>query len=413
MRTQQIKSFLLKNKFAIKEDFLQGIINTVNAGVEKVEVANDVSPSHSLEIRDNIAIITVDGAMTKKNTWINAMCGGFASYDILFGYIDKAEKDVNVDTIVFNIDTPGGMVDGVDEIGEKIYNSKKRTITYYNNLGASAGIWAFSSSKEIYANQTAELGSIGVVLTYLEDNEENNQVTILSKRAENKRGRGVEAWQEKINEIENIFYSRVTRNTGLSSEQIENGFNKGETITAQAAQELGFIQGITTFDKLISSLEKKENISIAVKAEEKNVAKHGKQENDPKKCYNETRKQEKGVFTMTLQEFKESNSELYTQVFNLGAESEKDRINAHIVMSKETGANEFALECIENGATLTQSVVAKYQTFAMNKQSVQARTDDNVQDFNSKESNTDTRDIEVASALADQLHISKDILGVK
>jgi len=55
-----------------------------------------------------------------------------------------------VDTILFIVDTPGGDVAGVDNVGDKIFKTKLNTVTLYENLGASGGIWAFSASdKEV------------------------------------------------------------------------------------------------------------------------------------------------------------------------------------------------------------------------------------------------------------------------
>ena len=254
MRTQQIKSLLLTNEFAITSDFLEGILSSVNEGVEKIETINDISPSHSYETKNNVAIISVDGAMTKKNTWINAICGGFASYDVLSKYIEKAENDERIDTILFNIDTPGGMVAGADEVGEQIFSSSKKTVTFYNNMGASAGMWIFSGSSKRYASETTVLGSVGVIVTYRKREKEKDIITLLSKRAENKASDDDKKIQARIDEIEDIFYSRLERNTKMSKDMIQKGFNNGDVISASEAKKIGFIEDITSFDTLLKSL---------------------------------------------------------------------------------------------------------------------------------------------------------------
>jgi len=254
MRTQQIKSLLLTHELAVEKKYLTGLIDTVNSGIEKVETNNEISPAHSYEEKNNIAIISIDGAMTKKNTWINAICGGFASYDIIDKYIEKAELNPKIDTILFTVDTPGGMVAGADEVGERIYNSKKRTIAFTPNMLASAGMWIFSNCDEVYAGEVAELGSIGVMVAYRKEDEDGEKIMLTSKRAENKNKINDDKITARINEIEDIFYSRLIRNTGLSEENLASGFNKGETISATKAKNLGFVKEITTFDKLMKSL---------------------------------------------------------------------------------------------------------------------------------------------------------------
>lgn len=263
MRLDQIKTHLATGMFAACPNYMEGLISTVNNGEIAKETIEDISPSHSYDVQDNVAIISIDGATTKKNTWINAMCGGFASYDIISEYVTKAEMDNRVDTILFNIDSPGGEVAGVDEVGEQIFNSSKKTVTFYNNLGASAAIWAFSGTKKRYANQTALIGSIGVMAGYRDSAEDSGVIKLVSKNAQNKdcslNGDCKQKIQARIDDVETIFYSRVTRNTGLTAQEIAGRFGYGDVVSAEVALEANFIDGITTFDTLLKSLKTKSN----------------------------------------------------------------------------------------------------------------------------------------------------------
>jgi len=259
MRTQQIKNYLASGMFATCPSYMESLVETVNSGEIAKETIADVSPSHSYEALGNVAVISIDGAMTKKNTWMNAMCGGFTSYDILSEYISKAESNPAVDTILFNVDTAGGEVAGADEVGEQIFASSKKTVTFYNNLGASAGIWIFSASNEIYANRTAMIGSIGVMAGYRDADRDDSQVVLVSKNAENKNcslnGDCKQKIQARIDDVEVIFYERVIRNTGLTKEAIAKSFQFGDVISATNAKEVGFIKEIVTFDVLLKSLQ--------------------------------------------------------------------------------------------------------------------------------------------------------------
>lgn len=260
MRTQQIKNKLANGLFATCPRYMEALLETVNSGdLEARETIDGISPSHSYEVQGNVAIVSIDGAMTKKNTWMNAMCGGFTSYDILSEYITKAESDTRVDTILFNVDTAGGEVAGADEVGEQIFASSKKTVTFYNNLGASAGIWIFSASNEIYANRTAMIGSIGVMAGYRDvKGEDNGTIKLVSKNAQNKdcslNGDCKQKIQVRIDDVETIFYERVIRNTSLSRSEIAQKFGYGDVISATDAKEVGFIKDITTFDALLKSL---------------------------------------------------------------------------------------------------------------------------------------------------------------
>jgi membrane-bound ClpP family serine protease len=69
-----------------------------------------------------------------------------------------------VSAIVLNLDTPGGAVNGVDELARAIFaaRERKRIIAYVGGMGASAGYWLASAASEIVVSDAAILGSIGV-----------------------------------------------------------------------------------------------------------------------------------------------------------------------------------------------------------------------------------------------------------
>ncbi len=254
MRSEQIKAYLSNSLFAVCPSYLQSIIDVVNSGEIKRETNNEVTPSHSYEVVGNTAIISIDGVMTKINTSFNAMCGGFVAYDTINSYMDKAENDESVKTILFNVDTPGGDVAGADEIGERIFNSPKKTITYFNNIGASAGMWIFTASDEIYANKTVILGSVGVMSTYYDEKQEDGKVILVSKNAENKNckldGTCKQKIQKRIDDTESIFFERLERNTAMSKDELIAQFNNGDVINSNKALEIGFLDGIKSFHEL-------------------------------------------------------------------------------------------------------------------------------------------------------------------
>lgn len=228
---------------------------TPRSETSSMKVANN---SVVYQVVDNVAIISVDGAMHKKD--IGGMCSSVVAYPTILQVIDKAEADENIDTTVFRVDTPGGSVFGADEVEERIYNSKNKTITFYENIGASGGIYIFMASDEVYASETTMLGSIGVVVSYMEEDEKTKKrrVEIVSKNAQNKRcslnGNCKEEIETMINTHESIFYDRVMKNTGFSEEKIKTTFNNGGMIFAKEAQASGFIDKVVSFSELMKSL---------------------------------------------------------------------------------------------------------------------------------------------------------------
>ena len=206
----------------------------------------------------NIAIVGIDGGMYKKG--FSANCMSIASYEAMILAIDKAEANPNISTILFRVDTPGGFVAGADEVRERIYTSPKRTITLYENLGASGGMWIFTASDELYATPGTDLGSIGVVVAYEEQDEESKKrsIELVSKNAKNKRcslsGDCKDRIQKKIDEKEEMFFRVLEENTGFTQAQLIEIFDEGGVIKAEDALKANFIKEVIHFKPLMEKL---------------------------------------------------------------------------------------------------------------------------------------------------------------
>ncbi len=262
MRTKILQKALDNQAFMVQPNVMSDAIALLSTLTDKeaesaVTVGDVANNSVVYETVGNVAVISLDGAMYKKN--MTGLCMNVVSYDQILKKIDMAESDNSIDTILFRVDTPGGAVAGADEVGERIYNSPKKTVTLYENLGASGGIYIFSAADELYATRTTQLGSIGVIVTFSKrDAAGDEHLYLTSKNAENKvcdmEGDCLDRIQTRIDEHERMFYDRVMRNTGFSAEQIRDVFDKGDIIFAEKAYEEGFINGISTFHEVLNSL---------------------------------------------------------------------------------------------------------------------------------------------------------------
>lgn len=260
MRGQMLQAQIADTVFALCPRAMNNLLIIANQETPRAESVSEIANnSVTYEKQDHVAIISVDGGMYKKN--VGGLCSSVASYDQMVKFIDKAESDPSVSTILFRVDTAGGSLAGADEVGEKIYNSNKRTVTLYENIGASGGIWVFSASDELYATETTMLGSIGVIVSYMEQDEVSGakRVSIVSRNAENKdcslKGNCKEKIQTRLDTYEAMFHARVERNTGFGVDQIKSVFNNGDVIFATEAQKAGFIKEVVTFDTLLSRLK--------------------------------------------------------------------------------------------------------------------------------------------------------------
>jgi len=246
----------------------------VNSGMKVYDVTQ-VSDSVGYEVVGGTAVISIDGATSKKTR--HGLCGSVYGYNTIMEKIALAENNTAVDTIVFRIDSNGGDVYGVDDLAAAIRAIEKRTITLYENRAFSAALYYGTASDEVYATKATQLGSIGVVATFREAKDETIAV-MTSRRADNKvcdmaDKSCVDRLQAEIDTYEQHFYDAIHLHTGFTDERIAEVFDNGGSIFAERAKAEGFIDGITTFNDLMATFEykgetmpkdeKKEQVSTA------------------------------------------------------------------------------------------------------------------------------------------------------
>lgn len=129
-------------------------------------------PLPSLEIHGNVAVIPVVGPITMHASLLERTCG-VTGVSQIRSMISAATSNSQVDTLLFNFNSPGGSVTGVPELANEIVElgKKYKTIAYTDSLAASAAFWLFAACNERYASQTADLLSVGVYSYILDTSE--------------------------------------------------------------------------------------------------------------------------------------------------------------------------------------------------------------------------------------------------
>jgi len=121
--------------------------------------------------REKIAVIDIDGLITgtEKSGLIlpqeNAVSETKAQ-------LNRAANDPEVKAVVLRVSSPGGEVTACDVIHHEIGRFKQRTglpvVSFIGDQGASGGYYVAVAGDTIFANPTAIVGSIGVLLHHLD-----------------------------------------------------------------------------------------------------------------------------------------------------------------------------------------------------------------------------------------------------
>lgn len=212
---------------------------------------------HLFDIINGVAVIPVQGAIT-RSTEFSWWSGRPASQgqDTIRKSLDAALADQSVRSILLDVNSPGGVVDGTKELSDAIAaaRTKKPCAAYANGLCASAAYWIASATGRVYAPLTASVGSIGVIMSVLDTSKLNEKLGIsynyISSGKWKAVGRGDapltdeerDYLQERISALHQIFKSDVSAHMGLTSDP--GKWAEAQLLLAQPAKELGLVTDI-------------------------------------------------------------------------------------------------------------------------------------------------------------------------
>lgn len=113
-------------------------------------------------VEDDIAYLSLSGPLMRGMSSMQEMMGGTST--VMFRRaVAQAANDPGVKGGVFEVDSPGGTVDGTPELAAAIrdFAARKPLAVYVEGLACSAGYWAASQAGHIVASRGAKLANIG------------------------------------------------------------------------------------------------------------------------------------------------------------------------------------------------------------------------------------------------------------
>lgn len=219
--------------------------------------AERLAQTASAGLRDGVAVIPVIGPIARRMNMFSDVSGG-TSLDLLARDFVTALDNNQVRAIVLNIDSPGGEANGVSEFANMVYSARGRKpiYAYVGGMGASAAYWIASAAEKIVIDDTAMLGSIGVIAA-VPTSEEDDEVTFVSSQSPNKRPdpkteEGAASIQSMIDSLAQVFVESIARNRGVSAETVLTSFGQGgmfvgkDAVKARLADSVGSFEGVLT-----------------------------------------------------------------------------------------------------------------------------------------------------------------------
>lgn len=215
-----------------------------------------------------VAVIPVYGVLTQRGGFDADTSEPLTSMIQVTRAVQLAAADPVIGGIVLDVDSPGGSVYGVAELGDAIHAARdaKPIAAVANSLMASAAYWMGSQASELYAAPGAEVGSIGVYTVHTNVAEFLKQkgvsVEMISAGKFKTEGNPYGALsdearaniQASVDQYYDAFIRAVARGRNASLKSVREDMGQGRVMQGDAAKTAGMIDGVATLDQVIAKI---------------------------------------------------------------------------------------------------------------------------------------------------------------
>lgn len=325
--------------WAITETALHTILEVAareNEAPEAVaaKLGRQLQNSYNATERDGVAIIPVTGPLFRYANIFTAISGA-SSYELIARDFMSALENPQISSIILDIDSPGGEVNGVSELASMIFEARgtKPVIAYASGDAASGAYWIASAADEIVVSETSALGSIGVVGIYRGKSakESTETVEIVSSQSPHKRldpmsDDGRAKLQTRIDSMADVFVSTIARNRSVTADHVLEHYGGGDVMIGAHAVNAGLADRIGSLERLITELSSP------------------KTQSPPQEGFFSSTQPKKEKKPMNLEQLKTDHPDLVASLHAEGSAKEKQRLKDILSCEAAEGRQKLAQE---------------------------------------------------------------------
>jgi signal peptide peptidase SppA len=216
-------------------------------------------PPPPFEVQGDTAIVSITGPLEHHEGW------WFDSYDAIAARF-AAALESPCSSVLLRIDSPGGMVSGCFELARsmraKAAAAGKRLTAYVDGMCCSGGYAIACSASAIYAPPTATIGSIGVMLGFVDvtgqDGMFGEKWTLFTSGDRKADGNphqtispeAATRAQEQVDELAEMFFALVSEARGLTPDAVRD--LKADIFFGARSKSLGLIDDVRTLDDALA-----------------------------------------------------------------------------------------------------------------------------------------------------------------
>lgn len=281
MKGRALLTHLLASPLALMPERIPIVINAllrITAGepaapgvLEQIRADNEIVAARGKSAGSgtgSVAVIGVYGYMMQRPVTDISGGGGCSTMQVAAAVQDALANDM-VASILLDIDSPGGEVFGVQELGSVVANANatKPVTAIANSLACSAAYWVGSQASEFYCAPGSIAGSIGVYTVhedYSRALDAAGITTTLIKAGKFKaEGNSLNplsdedrtATQDMVDAYYSAFISAVASGRKVSQKAVREGFGQGRALLDADAVSAGLADGIMTMTDVLGKMQ--------------------------------------------------------------------------------------------------------------------------------------------------------------
>lgn len=274
-RYRRILEYVSTHPWAVQLETLDAIVEilrlrTEGGRLEDAEIMTRVAAARGRQgDRANagaIGVIPIYGVIMPRANLMTEMSGG-TTVEGIRGAFRSALRDEEVTRIVFDVDSPGGSVEGIPELAAEIRDARgiKPMTAIANYTMASAAYWLGAQADEIVASPSALVGSVGVYGVH-EDWSAANEVRGVKPTYIHAGRFKVEGnpdsplteeaaahIQSLVDATHDLFIRDLASARSVAQKAVREGFGEGRAFHPEGALARGMVDRIDTFDAVLAS----------------------------------------------------------------------------------------------------------------------------------------------------------------
>jgi len=218
----------------------------------------------------HVAVMSMRGVIEPRMSLFGMLFGG-TSTEAFGQTFAELMGDDRVGGIVIDVDSPGGVTFGVQELSQQIYEARgkgKPIVAVANPWAASAALWLATSADRLVVTPSGEAGSHGVFAAHIDvsgmlekagvketivtakDSPFKAEFTDTAPLSDSAR----EHLQEMVDETMQQFTADLARNRDMSRDDVRANFGKGRMLSAKKAVAAGMADRIGTLNETIGQM---------------------------------------------------------------------------------------------------------------------------------------------------------------